>query len=213
MSFNTSSMKKIFAFLLFGCLYASSFGQVFTKDTIAPNTKYSIGFYPSLYYYDWKVENEEFEFARFFSLGFRPAFTYKITHNIFMSTIMHYEFNASNFYTKDSFIEIGIAARYVLPYTINVRALKKLHFYFEAQYHRTNYRLLPYTVKIFEFNDIVIKEDFIISDGLQYNKLVIPLGITVPFTKRLYLDINWQYWHFISGKSFNGFMGGVYYNF
>lgn len=213
MSFNTSSMKKIFAFLSLVCLSTTIFSQVFTKDTIAPNTKYSIGFYPSLYYYDWKVENEEFEFARFFSLGFRPAFTYKITHNIFMSTIMHYEFNASNFYTKDSFIEIGIAARYVLPYTINVRALKKLHFYFEAQYHRTNYRLLPYTVKIFEFNDIVIKEDFEISNRLQYNKLVIPLGITVPFTKRLYLDINWHTSLFFNNYKKTDFMGGVYYNF
>lgn len=213
MSFNTSSMKKIFAFLLFGCLYASSFGQVFTKDTIAPNTKFSIGFYPVLLYYEEKVDDPNMKFARIFSCECRPYISYRIIQNLYVGGAFSYEFYKSNFYTKDKLIELGVFSRYYVPFIINKRFFKNFRVYGEFAYNKTNYKVVPYVANVVEFKNITIEEDYIIYNSLNQNKITIPIGIEFPITKKLKLDFNWQYSKYIQGTHITGFMSGVSYNF
>ena len=124
-----------------------------------------------------------------------------------------YEFFTSNFYKKENFIEIGFFSRYIFPYTINKRLLKKTHLYLEVGYNKTNYKVVSYKANTFEYKDIKIEEDFVVSKKMNYSKFSIPIGITFHVAEHIFIDLNWRKVIYIDGASENGFMGGVGFNF
>jgi len=204
-------MKKnilVFYFLLFCYL---SYSQIIKNDTIQSSSKFSLGLYPNIFYFDSRVDTEEMEFARMFSFRLFPSLSYKVVQNLYISSIGSYEFYASNFYDKHRFIELGVSTRYISNYYVNKKIFKKIRYYIEFQYFKTNYKIVPFTVKTFQFKGVTIDEKYETSNLLNFSKVSVPIGIIVPIRNKLYLDINWQYWQFISGKSFNGFMAGMYY--
>lgn len=185
--------------------------QIVIKDST--QSKYNMGIYPNIYYYDHILDDQSDEFARIFSCELSPYFSYNLYHNLFVGFNGSYEFFISNFYDKQNIKEIGLFSRYILPYTINKSLFRKMHLYCEVGYYRTNYKAVSYIANTIEYKGIEIEEDFVISKKMNYSKLSIPIGITFHVAEHIFIDLNWRKTIYIDGASRNGFMGGVGFNF
>ena len=194
---------------LFAC--CATYGQLILKDST--ESKLILGIHPNLLYSSDLVDEQSNKFAKLFSFSPRTYFAYNLYRNFYVGGNFSYEIFLSNFYKKRSFAEIGCFARYTLPYTINRKVLKLMHLHFEVGYNQTNYKHVPYIANTFEYKNIIIEEDFIISKELKHSKVSIPIGITLQVVNHIFIDLDWQKNFYINGSSKSGFMCGVGFNF
>lgn len=202
-------MKIILTSLIALCIPSCIYSQIFIKDTTS--LKYSTGFYNNLLYHNEIIDKQTNEKAKLFSLEVKPYFTYHFNNNIGIGFSFSYEFFSSNYYKKKSLIECGLIARYVMPVTINKSLLKKIHFYVEIGYYKTNYLMCSETVDTFIYKTITINENFIISNKLNKTMVCLPIGMQISIWNGIYFDLRWQYNIYIEGTNINGFTFGVGY--
>jgi hypothetical protein len=198
-------------YVLFTAITLSLSGQSLFKRDTAYNDIF-LGFYPNIYFSEILVDENTDEKARLFSLELKPYIAYNLYKNIYLGCNFSYEFFASNFYEKENFIEAGVFMRYIIPYTLDKRFLKRFHFYTEFGYSKTNYRIVSDILRTVEYKTVKIEEDFIISKSLNQSKFSLPIGFTFHASSKFFIDLNWQYIHFINGTNINGFMCGIGYN-
>jgi opacity protein-like surface antigen len=203
-------MKSIL-FFVFISLTISLSGQKPIKHDTTYN-KFMLGIYPSFSYSEQLIDDNSEEKANIFILDIRPYFAYNLYKNLYLGCNFSYEFFASNFYEKENFIEAGVFMRYIIPYTLDKRFLKRFHFYTEFGYSKTNYRIVSDILRTVEYKTVKIEEDFIISKSLNQSKFSLPIGFTFHASSKFFIDLNWQYIHFINGTNINGFMCGIGYN-
>jgi len=198
-------------YIFFTAITLSVSGQsLFKSDTVY--NEIFLGFYPNLYFSEILVDENTDEMARLFSLEIKPYFAYNLYKNLYIGCNFSYEIFESNFYEKDNFKELGVFMRYIIPYTIDKKFLRRFHVYTEFSYGKTNYRIVSDAVNIFEYKTIKIEEDFIISKSLNQSKFSFPVGFNFHLSGKFFIDLNWQYVHFVNGTGINGFMAGVGYN-
>jgi hypothetical protein len=137
---------------------------------------------------------------------------YNLHKNLYVGADFGYEIFYSDFYKKRSFVEIDILARYWIPFTINHRFFKKLRMYVQASYGWSNFIKLSETTRVVEYKSLKIEEDFIIHQGLDFNKYSFPIGFTFRLSRFMYAEMNWQYLKFVNGRGRTGFMGGIGFN-
>lgn len=204
-------MKHIIlsVFLIAGI--TKSFGDFIKKDSI--NRKFILGSYQNLVYQEASLENDSKKFGRIFSCSIRPYVAYNVSHNLFVGTQFSYEFFKSNYYQKETFIDVGLFARYIIPYTIQKKVLNRVHFYIEAGYYRTNYKVVDYVVNTFEYKNLRINETFYAGKSLNYSLLTVPVGVNLRGRNHFYFDFNFQNWFFVKGKYMWGFMSGIGFTF
>jgi hypothetical protein len=201
-------MKKnlLIAFIF---LSTSLYAQTIKKNILSE--KFSVGFYPSIRYYEQVIDLEKKEYARLFSFEFHPFVKYNVYKNLFVGVQGATEFYRSNFYEKKSLKELGLNARYVLPVKIDKGLLRILKFYVEAGYYRTNFIQYNEVVNIGGSVEVPIHEDYVYDDRMIYDKLSFPVGMQIRFFRNLHFDVNWQYNKYLKGSHLSGMMGSFTY--
>lgn len=201
-------MKKIF-FVVFIFMGTLLYAQTIKKNQI--NEKFSVGFYPTLLFFEHVTNLEKKEYARLFSVEFHPFVKYNVYKNLFVGVQGATEYYRTNFYEKKTLKELGLNARYVLPIKIDKGLLRILKFYVEAGYYRTNYIKYEDEVNIGGSIEVPIHEDYVYDDRMIYNKLSFPVGMQIKFFRNLHFDLNWQYNKYLKGSYLSGMMGGFTY--
>src|SRR5690606_3028543 len=148
-----------------------SHSQFFKRDSI--DSKFIVGIHPNIYYSDILMSEEPRKFARTFSLSIQPYFAYNIFKNLFVGNTFNYEFFYSNLYKRNEMIHLGLFARYVVPFHIDKKFIKRFHLYSEIQYNLTNYVVVfePQNVHEIHISDktFVVSEDVIVGNKLNKN--------------------------------------------
>lgn len=172
-----------------------------------------MGILPNISYREYILtENDDRE--RTIVLSFMPTVyaAYNLHKNVYVGTNFGYEILYSNYYRRRSFVEVGVLARYWVPYTINHRFFRKLRMYIQASYEWTSFKKMPETMNTFNYKTLEIYEDFIVRKGLSFNKYAFPVGLTFRLKRYMYAEMNWQYLKFVNGKGMTGFMAGIGFN-
>jgi len=204
-------MKNIVLSLFLFVGITKSFGEFIKKDTV--NRKFILGGYKNFAYSEESLKNDSKKYGRIFSCTIRPYFAYNVSHNFFIGTQFSYEFFKSNYYKKENFIDVGFFTRYIIPYTIQMKVLNRIHFYVEAGYYRTNYKVVNDVVNTFEYKNLRINETFYVGKDLKYSLFTLPVGINLRGRNHFYFDFNFQNWFFVNGKYMWGFMSGIGFTF
>ncbi|MBN1184253.1 MAG: hypothetical protein JXB49_18330 [Bacteroidales bacterium] len=206
-----SLIIKTCLIILFFCTATSLFAETFKKNIL--NEKFSVGFYPTVFYFNSVINAEKDNYAKISSLEISPFIAYNIYQNLFLGTKGTFEYYKSNFYYKEPYKELGLFAQYILPFKIDKGICKILKFYIEAGYYKTNFIYYDHTVKVFEFDNITIEEDFLAHNKLLHDKIIMPIGMQVKVYENLHIDFNWQFHKYIKGAYSNKIMIGVLYYF
>ncbi len=205
---NAIILIYILCISLYGQCRTITKGRTIIKDTVY--NKLAVGMYPNLLYYDGIIDDNTWEKVNFFSLTLQPYTAYNLYKNLYIGCAFSYEFFSSNFYDKKNFIEVGMFLRYVVPYTINKKFLRRIHIYSAIEYYKTNYRIVPEIVNtIYYKGRIMVEEDYIISNKLDQSKISIPVGLLFTINKYFYIDLNWQNVKYLNGTNIDGFMCGI----
>jgi hypothetical protein len=175
-----------------------SFSQFFVKNKIQKT--FIAGFHTSGQGYNYKDPNTN-EKIYLSDISIDPYLGYFFNGGFGVGITADFEFIRSNVVPNQTLYGVGLFARYYLPFIMDKKFLNRFLFFGEVMYRRTNYAVL--------FSS---RNEFILSDHLEYNIITFNLGPQIRILKGLYVEITAQYTIFIEGTDFfTGRLGFEYH--
>lgn len=201
-------MKRLFISVILITFSSYAESQVLIKRE--KNFAFEIGYNTDGLIMDYK-DPVTFDKAYFIMLGIRPYLGYFPIQNFGFGFSSYYSFVKSNFVSMPPLYAVGLFAKYYFPYNLNKPFFRRMDFFSEINYNRTNY--------LFSENQPVYQSDFsdvsgpIVYKRLSQNNINIIVGLNFKIYKNFYWENSLKYGIFCKGNSHFGGRTGITYYF